>query len=228
MTRALVSTLVCVLIAFEAHAAPSGLYVGASIGDSRQHLGSSEGLNVLISSPFAPDSGLIQVQASSKESDEKDRSVAGLVGYRFNSYVAAELGYADFGDAAVTEHYRLPEDLFPFGAPEIDRSFSTNISGPTLSALGILPIQSQFDVFVRVGLLFADQQVRMEGTGTRPENYADTVWVGGLGGDYRFANRWSTRLEYQRTDTIDAPQGGNSNRLTQLSLSFIYHLKPAH
>ncbi|HEU4602038.1 MAG TPA: outer membrane beta-barrel protein [Steroidobacteraceae bacterium] len=222
MIRALASTVALACLALQVSAEPSGVYFGAAIGNSHQHLGKGEGINVLISSPFAPSNGLITLQPSSKDSDEKDRSIAGLVGYRFNRYLAAELGYADFGDAAMTEHYQLPEDVFPLGAPEITRSLSTNISGPTLTALGIYPFGTRFDVFLRAGLLFADQQVRMEGA--RPENYADTVWVGGIGGDYRFADRWSARIEYQRTDEIDAPQQGNTNRLTQVVLSVIYHL----
>jgi opacity protein-like surface antigen len=225
MTRYLVSIFVaCGLSAAQAHAETSGIYFGAAYGKSQQHIGAGADINVLVSAPSS-DNGIISVPSTSKDSDEKDRSIGALVGYRFNRYVAAEIGYADFGDAAVSEHYRLPEDLFPVGAPEITRNFTANISGPTLSALGIWPFRERFDVFLRAGLLFADQQVRVENN--KPENYADTVWVGGIGGDYQFSDRWSARLEYQRTDEIDAPQGGNSNRLTQVALSVIYRLQAA-
>jgi opacity protein-like surface antigen len=223
MTRLLVSIVIaCGFAAAQARAESSGLYFGFALGKSQQHVGAGEDINVLVSAPFSSN-GIISIPSSSKDSDEKDRSTGGLVGYRINRFLAAEIGYADFGDAAVTEHYRLPEDIFPVATPEITRSFTANISGPTLTALGIWPFGQRFDVFLRAGLLFADQQVRVESN--KPEDYADTVWLGGIGGDYRFADRWSARLEYQRTDEIDAPQGGNSNRLTQIALSVIYHLK---
>ena len=97
------------------------------------------------------------VPRSSLETDTDSTGWRGLVGYRVNRYFAVEFEYLDFGTSHIVETYDIE---FPFGGTTtIEREISSDVSGPAISAL-ILPVGSQFDLFARAGLLFADTKVR--------------------------------------------------------------------
>lgn len=100
------------------------------------------------------------------------------VGYRFNKWVAMEVGYVDLGEFL----YRLPGELagpYAFlcdlpacldddGNPtivtrqldgEFERSIQLTSTGVTASVLGLYPVTPRFDVHVRAGVYYADTRV---------------------------------------------------------------------
>jgi hypothetical protein len=106
------------------------------------------------------------------------------LGYRLGRHFAAEVGYLD---AHVTEAYEAPPS-FPRPAPDFIIDHTVAVTGPTLSVLGAVRPVPPFDVFLRVGVLFADREIRVH-PGSPDTTLGDEVWLAGLGADWLIAPR---------------------------------------
>lgn len=93
-------------------------------------------------------------------------------GYSFNEYIAAELAYVDFGSA------------------DVDGGGSVKGNVYSLSAVGSLPLGSDFSLFGKVGYASA----RAEAT-TIPSQTKDDVTYG-VGGQYNATRNVGLRLGY--------------------------------
>ncbi|MET0536086.1 MAG: outer membrane beta-barrel protein [Steroidobacter sp.] len=154
---------------------------------------------------------------NSVDVDEVDAGFSATVGYRVNRYLAAELTYADFGEFQIIERYSFGNVDYELG-----------VRGPSVSVLGTLPLGEQWELFLRGGVLFADQQVSLgfsgSSTGGPPDlDYSDEVITAGAGVQWSFATRWAARLEYQRTGDMKYDNTGESS-LEQASLSVMFKL----
>jgi opacity protein-like surface antigen len=166
--------------------------------------------------------------------DETDVGWNFSLGYRVNKYLAAELAYVDSGEASLVEHYRPGASLSPTPTPvsEITRGYSVTSRGPALSVLGSLPLSSQWELFVRGGVLFAKQEVEMRTHATNgivvggqlDRDFSDEVVTVGAGVQWAFLPRWTARLEYQRTDDLNANEIMGESRIDQTSLSVLFGL----
>jgi OOP family OmpA-OmpF porin len=133
------------------------------------------------------------------------------VGYRWGKYFASEVGYANLGQAS----YRLPAtvnftvsdaDGFGFGTFDVERDSKFSSSGPTLSAIGILPLGERFDLQARGGIYLADTRLTnrirdiefAENVGHRRVDASETELLGGVAANWNVTERLSLRLEYQR------------------------------
>lgn len=182
-----------------------------------------------ISAPFAV---FVPVELSS---DETDVGWNFSLGYRVNKYLAAELTYVDSGEASLVEHYGPIFTFVPIPNPvtEITRSYTVSSRGPALSVLGSLPLGSKWEVFLRGGVLFAKQEVEARtraigGTVITPSpverDFSDEVFTLGAGVQWAFSPRWTARLEYQRTDELQANEIMGESRIDQASLSVLFGL----
>ena len=100
------------------------------------------------------------------------------VGYRFNKWVAAEVGYVDLGEylysltGSISGDYGflcdLPACLDADGNPQIvvrpldggfERSTQLTSAGITASVLAMFPLSSHFDLHIRGGVYYADTRV---------------------------------------------------------------------
>ncbi len=151
------------------------------------------------------------IAPKSVETDAIDTGFSATVGYRINRYLAAELSYTDFGEYESIERYSFGEFRYQLG-----------VAGPSLSVLGSLPLGEQWELFLRGGVLFADQEVRLGGSLSNRE-FSDEVVLAGAGVQWSFAPRWATRLEYQRTDDLKYDNTGESS-IDQASLSVVFEL----
>lgn len=170
-------------------------------------------------------SSLIQTvgsNAPSGTSDINDQdSMWGVqIGYRFNKWVAAEIGYVDLGKynytAQLTSTFTANPDI-PDGTYTYQSSARYLSSGPTIAAVGLFPIGERFDVYGRAGLLFAETRFRVKydiGPGYSLENDAGTqeYFVGG-----GFA--WNFSEDYNvRTDATYFLDLGDDDRTTESSV----------
>jgi hypothetical protein len=164
------------------------------------------------------------------EIDDVDAGWSATLGYRVNRYFAAEVTYADFGEAAFTERFHfmgIPE-LPPL--PDLVRSTNVSLRGPSFSVLGSLPLGERWELFLRGAVLFADQEVKtridssnITGPALIEAQFSDEVAMAGAGVQWSFAPRWTARLEYQRTDDLE--QGFRAeNRIDAASLSVLFGL----
>jgi OOP family OmpA-OmpF porin len=222
-----------------AHAADPGFYFAATASRVEHDVEDRPGLAVLVFSgtpnpqppffggirpppsfgvpinpifPFPPGAPVF-IGPTSIDIDEVDAGFSATVGYRINRYLAAELSYHDFGEYQLVEHYSFDDVTYELG-----------ISGPSVSVLGSLPLGETWELFLRGGVLFADQEVSLEVNGSLPDqDFSDEVVIAGAGVQWSFAPRWAARLEYQRTDDLKYDNTGESS-IDQASLSVLFKL----
>ena len=151
------------------------------------------------------------------------------IGYRFGKYFATEVGYANLGEAS----YRLPilvtetvTDITtgaPLGSGDFaaERAMQFTSAGPTISALGMLPIGQVIDLHVRAGIYLADTRVTNRirdvefNTGNIGHGRVDasqTEIFGGIGGAWNINENFTLRAEYQKyLDVGDDEKTGESD-----------------
>jgi len=156
-------------------------------------------------------------------------SVWGLqLGYRWGKFLATEVGYAKLGEAS----YRLPLSVnytatnLTSGAMVGDnfaaeRATQFTSAGPTISALGMLPLGQRFDLHVRAGIYLADTRVTNRirdvefGNGNIAHGRVDasqTELYAGIGGAWNINENVVLRAEYQKyLDVGDEKKTGESD-----------------
>ena len=114
---------------------------------------------------------------SGSESTESSTGFALRFGYQFNRYLAAEIGYADFGD--FTFEYRPDSNSCPGRPPggcDIDTNMS--LSGPFINVVGILPLSERWALKGRAGIFRASVESLDSGPGAPtsppPSRISDT------------------------------------------------------
>lgn len=158
--------------------------------------------------------------------DDSDQAWGVQVGYRWGSYVAAELGYVNFGEALYRADVLLSDGFVD--AP-IEVSARVRSSGPTLAVLGILPLRERFDIHARAGVYFSDTRYRerfedpLTGEGDSIEtDGSDKDLFAGLGAAWNINESYAVRLEYQRFfDVGDEDHTGEEN-IDLLSVGFLF------
>jgi len=186
-----------------AHAADSGVYVGAGGGTSEvsvrpgqlgQRLEDATGQTV-----------------TSIKLDDSSTSYNVRLGYRWNPFVAVEAAYYDFGtlEAEVSAQVLDPQDF----ARQLAKSFPSNLHGPTLMAVVGWPYNDKFATQLGVGAIAwstdVDAKLVTGGTGTyhASDSGTELVWSGRL--LYRPTERLNLSLEYTQVeldDTVHAIQ----------------------
>lgn len=223
-----------------AHAAEPGFYFGATGSRVEHDVDGRPGLPVAtigISPTLPPNLGgffprsgtvppsfitdavvVVAIRPTSIEIDEVDAGFGATLGYRVNRYFAAEVSYADFGEYEILERYSFADVQYELG-----------VRGPSISVLGSLPLGDQWELFLRGGVLFADQKVSFRvvpgstGSSGPARNFSDEVTMAGAGVQWSFASRWTARLEYQRTDDLQYDDTGESS-IEHVSLSVLFKL----
>ena len=224
--------LVTLALSSVAHAAEPGFYFGATASRVEHDIEGFPGIPVAIITPALPPvfGGIrptptpvapIPINPAppfaeltrSTEINDVDAGFSATVGYRVNRYFAAELSYIDFGEYERIDRYSSSSSV----------RYELGVSGLSLSVLGSLPLGEQWELFLRGGVLFADQEVSTKLFSAYRQNYSDEVIMAGAGVQWSFAKRWATRLEYQRTDDLKYDDTGEST-IDQASLSVLFKL----
>ena len=214
-------TLILLTCAQGALGAEHGFYVGAGIGASEHDLsdgGAQSSILVSFGGPFG--GGVMSVPRASLQADGDGTGWKGVLGYRFHRYLAAEVEYLNLGGGELRETFDLP---LPFGGQTtIERTYSSDVSGPALSAAALLPLGSRFEVIVRAGVLFADTDVTFEEFNGSTTTYGDQVFIGGIGLVWNIDERWSARVEYQQSDDFDANRDLATSHVELAGASVVY------
>lgn len=158
--------------------------------------------------------------------DDSDIGWGLEVGYRFNNYVAVEVGYVDLGEA-LYEAIITTDDGFETFPVEASSRFVS--AGPTAAVLGILPVSERFDVHAKAGLYLADTRYRAR---LRDVEFAENVLHSevdagenevflGVGGAWNITDNYSLRFDYQRfLDVGDDDTAETDVDLISLSILF--------
>jgi hypothetical protein len=217
------STLLCVVIgvaaAHDAAAAERGLYVGGHVGQSSKDAPRDfyELFNIDIQR-FA----FFTATEQTTSFDDSDTAFGIVIGYRLTPYLAIEGGYSNFGQ--VTYRSRA-SGSFPLEPGTANVSIDTETTGFTISALGVLPLTRDWELFARAGALFANNEISIQvisqgqqfipPLGDRfaaSDSESTTETFAGVGLGRRFFEIYDLRLEYQRVfDAGDESFGGKGD-----------------
>jgi OmpA-OmpF porin, OOP family len=212
-----------------AAAETGGLYFGLTGGSTSFDLGGSkqdfdETMGLPIAGAFLA-SGLDVLDYESSL-DDTDMGFGLQIGYRFNSYVAAEVGYVDLGEGLYEANMTVTDG---FEVAPVEVSARVKSSGPTAAVLGMLPLGERFDVHAKAGLLFADTRLRSR---VRDVSFAENVLHDesraseaerffGVGGTWNINDSYSVRFEYQRYLDLGSDDTGEGDvDLVGLSVVF--------
>lgn len=228
MAAALVAALAMVA-ANTASAETAGMYFGLTGGATSIDLGGSkQDFDETFGFPIAAtlELGGLDVIGFDSSLDDSDIGWGLQVGYRFNRYVAAEVGYVDLGEALYEAIMTVDDGLEVF---PVEASVRFKSSGPTAAVLGILPIGERFDAHAKAGVFFADTRLRSR---LRDVEFAENVvhdetrageteFFFGVGGAWNISDSYSLRVEYQRyLDLGDDDTGEGDVDLIGLSVLF--------
>lgn len=152
--------------------------------------------------------------------DDEANAWSALVGYRFSRYIAAELAYHDLG---TLRDYTPSRTFLSFTSLEVRSKLES--AGATLALLGQLPITDQWNVYLRAGGLFADQEVsRQIGTTKFNDSYDSEAFLYGIGTQVDFGSHWTVRLDFQRYDDVGKGNGVGEADVDALTLGVLFRL----
>lgn len=151
--------------------------------------------------------------------DDESTSWGVTAGYRIVRYAAVELNYLNFGTLKASDTI----DLYPVGTTEFRRELE--VTGPTLSAIGTLPIVGGWSAYARIGVLFADMTSKSWlGTASGETSFASQNLLWGAGTQFDWGDHWSVRLDFQRFESVgDVFQAGKAD-IDLLTLGVLFRL----
>jgi OOP family OmpA-OmpF porin len=220
---------VCAVALLAAAAAPAfaenGLYVGALVGQSLFHEDRADTDAAVVG---AFESAGFALVGGTSSLDKTDVAFGGVVGYRFMPEFAVEAGYIDLGKL----NYKLNGGLVSTGFTTFPATanLTAEAKGPTLAAVGILPLSRSFEIYGRLGVLFskvklsADISVsNLSGSDSQSANSVDGLIGVGLG--WHVADHLTLRAEYTRFSNVgDKDTTGETNiDLFNVGVTYSFH-----
>jgi hypothetical protein len=203
-TVRIASVVFCLVGAQAATAAERGFYMGGQVGQAAKQV--SREFFELFNDDIQAFSSFTPLEDHTSL-DDTDIAFAVVGGYRFNSYLAFEGGFAKYG--TVTYKSRATGN-FPLEGGTLNTNIETEVSGFSLAAVGVLPLTRDWELFARGGVLFADNKIRLvvDATGQQfipvPGDFdvsgteSTTETFAAVGISRRFFEIYELRLEYQR------------------------------
>lgn len=170
------------------------------------------------------------------------------VGYRFNKWVAAEIGYVDLGELLYTLSGAIAGDYAQIcpcdGTPTLvisqlagafERSVQVTSTGVTASVLGMLPLSDRFDLHARGGIYLADTRVTNRlryfdladqsdvfNLLHRRVDASQTELFAGLGAAWNINESFALRLEYQKFFDIGDDQKNGETDVDVLNVAVLF------
>lgn len=201
-----------------ANAADSGFYAGFDVGGYSHDL-DANGLGRQVGNALG-DLGLTVSNASS-DTSEDGFTYGVLVGYQVLPYLAVEAAYVDLGDAEYKSRATVSDGI---SSADLAARVTTESSGPSVSALGILPFMKGWEAHARAGVYFSSNDATarlaiegLEQSASDSSNSTEFLWGAGIG--YTRGN-YTGRLDYQQyVDVGDSRTGEASiDRITFVAI----------
>jgi OmpA-OmpF porin, OOP family len=192
-------------------AADTSLYVGAIAGQSLFHQDHNE-LDAAVTDAFVGNG--FGVLDGSSSIDKTDFSFGGLVGYQFTRNLSVEAGYVDLGKLSYKSTVTVTNGFTTLPATA---NLAAKAKGPTLAALGLLPLSPSLDVYGRAGIFFSKVTLTAvisvsneTGADSVSANSADPLL--GVGLAWHMTNQVALRAEYTRFVNVgDKDKTGETN-----------------
>jgi OmpA-like transmembrane domain len=153
--------------------------------------------------------------------DDEANAFGGFVGYRIFPYAAVELAYTHLG---TLHEYQPAIAITPtITTAAVESELETQ--GPALSLLALMPLTDRWDVYLRGGMLFADQKVSHTSVFPRQETtYGSDSLLFGVGTQFDFGAHWTVRLDFQRFDSVGEDNGIGETDIDVISLGVLFRL----
>jgi len=200
-----------------------GPYAGALVGFSDYSGDQSENeqnlVDILVSTgnPY---------QDLSSSTESTDIGYQALFGYRFHRYFSAELALVQFGDLRSTAKADMD---FGDGDGFVPASVSLNFTagGPLISAIGYLPLGDKFELYGRLGYIFASSERELTsrvngqsgGFGSAKGDSQNEVY--GLGMQFHVNQMYTIRAEYQQIDDLGQGNRTGTEDLTVMGVGLV-------
>jgi hypothetical protein len=201
-----------------------GFYVGFNVGATKMDI-DKNALDAAISDALSA-SGLDVLSASSSTS-ENDASLGVFAGYRILPYLAVEAEWMTLG----TGKYEARGDVTDgTTTDELRVSAETDATGIAASALGIWPISRSWEVYARLGVIFADTTLTAHARSSLAsinDNLSEDSQnlLYGVGASYRYSSAWSMRLDYQHFDGLGDSNTIGETNVDRLAASWVYSFR---
>lgn len=201
----------------------TGFYLSANLGQAKYDV-SKDDLDELAVGSF--ESAGATVLDGSSTFDDKGTPWSIVGGYRFGSYIGAEIGYLNLGEA----QYRSQGEIIPPGTFTVtDATLDLDLSarGPTLALVGFLPLSERFDLQARAGVFFADTTIDIAasvGGGRATDDFsADSQdFYFGIGATFYVTSQFALALDYTTfKDVGDEEETGEAD-VDSLTAGIIY------
>lgn len=198
-----------------------GAYGGLLVGNSKYSVDAAEEEADLLG--FVLDTGA-PTRNLSTSTEDSDIGYTASFGYRFNRYIAAELGLAQFGEAASNVRGEIDQGD---GFVPVNVKISFAVGGPLFSVVGILPLGDKFELYGRAGMLFASAERELSarvdgqnaGIGSAKGDSTEVVYGAGLA--WHINQIYSVRLEQQRISSVGQEDRTGTEDLDYTALGFI-------
>ncbi|HKS56661.1 MAG TPA: outer membrane beta-barrel protein [Steroidobacteraceae bacterium] len=167
MSKKIIALLVvCGAVSHPAAANEVGFYLGGYVGQATKEVPQTpfdELTDVLHQiTVFTPQDEQVSL-------DDKDTAFTIFGGYRWNRYLAFEVGFTRLGSVTYTSR---ATGNYPFDTGFFNTTIESETSGFTVAALGAWPLTRDWELFAGGGALFATNQLkvsfRAEGTDFLP------------------------------------------------------------
>lgn len=201
-----------------------GFYFSGGVGQSTVDI-SKGGLDDELAFLLEDDLGL-EILDGSSSLDDSDTALGLTVGYKFSPYVAVEVAYLHLGEASYKASGTVSDGLGQF---DINARITAKSKGPALSALGLWPINDAFDLYARLGVYFADTDIKAtvsdgvdslsDGVSASSENL-----LYGVGANWNINERWSLRLDYQMFKDVGDDDKTGETDIDMISLGVFFRL----
>jgi opacity protein-like surface antigen len=201
-----------------------GFYVGFNVGATKMDIDK----NALDAALFdaLSESGLTVMGASSSTS-ENDASLGIFAGYRILPYLAVEAEWMTLG----TGKYEARGDVTDGETTDSLRiNAETDATGVAASALGIWPISRSWELYARLGMIFANTTLTANARSS-VASFNDNVsedtqdMLYGVGATYRYSSTWSMRLDYQHFDGLGDSKTTGETNVDRLAASWVYSFR---
>ena len=192
--RAVCTGIVAAVLGFGPTFASADPYFALFYGKAQTDLSQGE-LNTIAEDLTAALGGTPPTGVS--DVNDTDTAWGAQIGYRFNRWVAAEIGYVDFGKPSYYANLVSDFGAGPEGYTVRSRFI---VTGPTLAVVPTIPLGERFDLYARAGLFLAETRFQL-GADFPPDSVtvdsrADTrEWFGGLGFAWNINDNYAVRIE---------------------------------
>lgn len=192
-------------------------YLAGSVGQSRPEDNSKSDTDASLVSDLG-------VTGLASSMDDTDTGYKLQLGYKFTPNWAVEGGYVDLGKFNYTASFT--GSVVPGGAGSA--SADIKASGWNIAGVGTYPINDQFSVFGKLGIIDAKVEIDASVTGAGgvgSTSTSATKWktLWGAGAACNLSKQWSLRAEWERFNNLgDSDQTGESS-VDLLSLGVVFN-----